>query len=380
MELLKVLAMPFQMASLLFVAVTSLLLGLLHWLGASLGGSLLTTSILSLFAMYLMLVWLTNYAFHLIDDAANGVREARVASVEMMQNPFLDSRTWVHPFIALALGVMHYVRPQWPAWPTLVFGALFFPASIGACAISSHARDALNPLMMLRVVRGLGAWYTLLVALVAGCVLLGVMLAHLLSIGVVLIASLQLLVLLVYAVIGGALFERRLELGFEPRISPERAAQRVEAERQNRRQQFIDGLYKDLRVRETPRAVANARQWLGAAQPQELAVDLHAILAAGRSWMELREYPRLLQGLLTVLLELKQPGLACAVAETGLAAFPAFGPSREDHAVALARYALDTGRRRTAMRLLENYLQRLEPGRQPGPELAALRDRLLQPT
>ena len=34
--------------------------------------------ILALFAIWLMLVWLTNYALHLIDDAANGVREARV--------------------------------------------------------------------------------------------------------------------------------------------------------------------------------------------------------------------------------------------------------------------------------------------------------------
>lgn len=375
MELLKVLAMPFQMASLLFVAVTSLLLGLLYLLGSG----MVTTLVLSLSAIYLMLVWLTNYALHLIDDAANGVREARVASVEMMQNPFLDARTWVHPLLAVALGVMHYLRPQWPVWPTLVFGALFFPASIGACAISSHARDALNPFTMLRVVRGLGSWYALLVLFVAGCALLGVILAHRLAIGVVLIASLQLLVLLVYAAIGGALFERRLELGFEPRISPERAAQRVESERLAQRQQFIDGLYKDLRVREAHRATVSARQWLGAARSSELAVDLHAILAAGRNWTELREYPRLLQGLLTVLLEFKQPGLACAVAETGLAVSPEFGPSQEDDAIALTGYALDTGRRRTATRLLENYLKRLAPGREPGPQLAALRARLIQP-
>ena len=84
-----------------------------------------------------------------------------------------------------------------------------------------------------------------------------------LAIGVVLIASLQLLLLLVYAAIGGALYERRLELGFEPRISPERAAERVEAERLARRQQFIDGLYKDLRVREAPRAVAERAAMAG---------------------------------------------------------------------------------------------------------------------
>jgi len=336
--------------------------------------------VLSLQAVWLLLVWLTNFALHLIDDAANGVREARVASIEMMHNPFLDSRTWVHPCIAVALGALYYLHPRWPVWPTLTAAALLFPASIGACAMSSHALDALRPSMLLRVVRGLGPWYVLLVALVSTCALVGVMLAQWLPLGTLLVASLQLLLLLVYAAIGGALYERRLELGFEPRISPERAAQRVEAERLARRQHFLDGLYKDLRVREAQRAVASARQWLGAAGPRELAVDLHAILEAGRGWTELREYPRLLQGLLGVLLELSQRGLACAVAEAGLAASAEFCPSREEETVALSGYALDTGRRRTATRLLENYLKRLEPGRQPGQQLSALRARLLQPT
>jgi hypothetical protein len=374
MELLKVLAMPFQLASLLFVAVPSLLLGLLLLLG----GPTITTFVVSLSAIYLMLVWLTNYALHLLDDAANGVREARTASIEMMQNPFLDSRTWVHPLLAVALIFMHYLRPQWPQWPTLTAAVLLFPASIGACGMSSHARDALNPAMMLRVVRGLGAWYVALVLVVAGCAVLGALLARWLSLGVVLFASLQLLILLVYAAIGGALYERRLELGFEPRISPERAAERIESERLAQRQHFIDGLYKDLRVREAQRAVSSARQWLGAARPAELAVDLHAILAAGRNWAEPREYPRLLQGLLTVLREMRQPGLACTVAEAGLTVTPAFAPAQEDDAIALVGYALDTGRRRTATRLLENYLKRLEPGSEPGPQLAALRARVLQ--
>jgi hypothetical protein len=361
MELLKVLAMPFQLASLLFVAASSLLLAVLLLLG----GATTMTFVFSIFAIYLMLVWLTNYALHLVDDAANGV--------------FLDARTWVHPLLAGALVLMHYLRPQWPVWPTLVAALLLFPASIGACAISSHARDALNPAMMLRVVRGLGPWYVGLVLYVAVCTLLGATLLHGLSLGFVLIASLQLLLLVVYAGIGGALYERRLELGFEPRVSPERAAERAESERLGRRQHFIDGLYKDLRVREVQRAVASARQWLGETGKANLAVDLHAILAAGRGWTEVREYPRLLQGLLSVLLDMKQPALACTVAEAGLALAPSFGPVREEDVIALAGFALDTGRRRTAARLVENFLKRPQPGSEPGPQLAALRARLIQP-
>ncbi len=154
MNVLKVLAMPFQLASLLFVATSSLLLGLI----LSMANGLLMTVVLSLFAIWLMLIWLTNYALRLIDDAANGVREAKAASAEMLADPYLDSRCWVHPLLAVALGAMYYLHPQWPAWPTLLAVTLVFPASISACVLSGHARDALNPLMMLRVVRGLGVW------------------------------------------------------------------------------------------------------------------------------------------------------------------------------------------------------------------------------
>lgn len=375
MDLLKVLAMPFQLASLLFVAASSLLLALLN----SMGTSLLFTALLSLYVIWLMMLWLTNFALRLIDDAANGVRETSAASAEMLTNPYLDSRCWVHPLLAVALGTLLYLHPQWPLWPTLLAATLLFPASIGGCVISGHALDALNPRLMLQVMRGLGPWYALLALIVAACAMLGVMLARYLPFGAVLFAGEQLLVLVVYAAIGGALYERRIELGFEPRISPERQADAVENERVARRQHFLDGLYNDLRLRETKRAIAKTRQWLGGVQVDELPSDVQAILAAGQSWTKLREYPRLLQGCVPLLLELRQPALAYTIAETGLVADPAFSPAEESDSVALVDYALATGRRRAATRLLDNYLRRVGPGREPGPQLSALRARLQPP-
>jgi hypothetical protein len=372
MDLLKVLAMPFQWGSLLFVAASSLVLGLVM----TMGGTLLTSAILSLFVIWTMLVWLTNYAVRLIDDAANGVREAGAASAEMMTDPYLDSRCWVHPLLAMALGVVHYIYPQWPVWPTLLAVVLLFPASIGACAMSGHALDALSPRAMLGVVRGLGSWYALLVLFLALCAMIGVLLARQMPLGALMIAFDQLLLLMVYAAIGGALYQRRIELGFEPRISPERKAESVEMERAARRQSFLDGLYNDLRLRETKRAIAKARQWLAEVQPDHLASDVHALLAAGRNWDKLRDYPRLLQGFMPVLLERRQPALAYAVAETGLALDTGFSAMEESDSVALVGYALATGRRRAATQLLDNYLQRGGAGSEPGPQLATLRARL----
>lgn len=372
MDLLKVLAMPFQMASLLFVAASSLLLGLV----TSMGTRLYMTAILSLFVIWLMLVWLTNFAVRLIDDAANGLRETSAASAEMLADPYLDSRCWVHPLLAVAVGALHFVYPQWPVWPTLLFATLLFPASIGACVVTGHARDALNPRQMLRVIQGLGVWYALLVLFLALCAMSAVLLVKLLPPGTVLYASEQLLVLIAYAGIGGVLYERRFELGFDPRVSPERTARRLESERVARLQGLLDGLYNDLRIRETDRAIAKVRQWLASLQPDLLAGDVHAILAAGRQWTTLREYPRLLQGFMPVLLELQQPALACAVAETGLSLDAGFGALEEKDTIALVDYALATGRRRAAAQLLDNYLQRGGAQREPGPRLAALRTRL----
>jgi hypothetical protein len=375
MELLKVLAMPFQMGSLLFVAASSLLFGLV----ISLGGASLTGAVLSLFVIWLLLTWLTNYALRLIDDVANGVRESRAASVEMLTDAFLDSRTWIHPSIAIVLVVLHELHPQWPVAPTLAAAVLWMPASLGACALSGHGRDALNPAMWWRVAYGLGAWYLLLVAFVAVCMLCGAILAQRLAIGGVLMACLQLLVLLVYAAIGGAIYERRLELGFDPRISPERIDLRLQAERKERRQQVIDGMYKDIRVREAQRAVASAREWLAGAEAKDRAGDVQAFLAAGKTWQELRDYPRLLQGLIPVLFELKQPASACAVAEAGLALHADFSPGTEEDTAALIGYALDTSRRRTGARLFDNFVKRAGNGYEPGPGLAVLRERLRPP-
>jgi len=348
-ELLRALAMPFQLASLLFVLLTSVVLGFF------IGGDLVRL-VVSIASILLMLVWLTQYALHLIDDVANGVRESRAASVEMA-TAFLDARAWVHPALAVGLAVLLYLKPEVPVLPVLAGAALLFPASIGACAITGHALDALNPVELARVMRGFGIWYPLVVAFVLGCAVLGWLAARGLGSMILIIAAIEMLLLLIYAGIGGVLFVRRRELGFEPRQSPERIAQREEQERRDTRQHFVDGLYKDLRVRESARAVASATRWLRESTPQHLKGDVHAIVQAGVQWNEPREYPRFLRGLLPVLLEMKQPMLAMSIVDAGLACVSGFAPAGEAETVALVNYAQHTGRRRVEQALLRKLLQ-----------------------
>lgn len=366
MDLLKALSMPFQAASLMFVAVSALLLTILTRLGPA---------ILGVFAIWLLLIWLTQFAFTLIDDAANGVQETEAASAEML-SPFGDPRCWVHPALATAVGIALVLHPAIPRLPVLVAGALLFPLSIGAIAISGLARDALNPFAMMKMLRGLGSWYPLAVLFLALCTLLGVLVAKSGLWAFAQFAVLELLVLLAYAFMGGAVYMRRLELGFAPRVSPERVEMRGEQERAAQRQHMIDGLYRDLRVREPARAIADARRWIEAANPQQLTGDVQAILDAGAHWSEPRGLQLLLRSLIPQLLALRQPALAFAAVEAGLAVAGTFTPELEADAIAAIRYALQTGRKRVAATLLRNYMQSSSFKGPPGPELQDLCIRL----
>lgn len=349
MELLRILAIPFQLASLLFVALSSLLLAI------ALPDLTAQSVALGVFILWIVAVWLTRNAFRLMDEAANGAREASVADIETM-NPFGDPRCWVHPALGVVAVVAHYMHPTWPLAPTLLTAALLFPPSIAACAMSGRARDALHPLAVAQVVRRLGRWYLFMIAAVVGCVGIGILLARELGPGWLLYACLELLLLLSYSCIGGVVYLRRIELGFAPRVSPERRAEAAARERESRRQYWLDELFTLARGHNTERALASAELWLNAATFMELPGDVKALVDAGRSWNEPREYARLLRGLLPILLARHQPALALFTFEAGASSHSAFAPADEATTLALATYARETGRHRAALHVLERFL------------------------
>lgn len=366
LELLRVMAMPFQLSSLLFVAISSFMFGVI------LGGDLIRM-LIGLAALWIMLVWFTTYAFRMIEDAANGVRAATVADSEMT-NPFTDARGWMHPALAVALTGLHLWKPALlPLTPTLVIAALLFPPSIAAAAMSGLARDAINPVAVFNVIRGLGPWYPALVAACAGFALLGMQVVRLLDRSMLMFALLEVMLLMAYACIGGVVHLRRVELGFAPRFSPERRDERAEQERTSRRQKMFDEMFEQSRGRHGDRVLQTITQWLAAAEPHQRHGDVQALIASGARWNEPREFGRMLRGLLPLLVQWRQPALALSVADAGLAAVPSFAPAEETTAIALIDYAVQSGRRRAGATLLANYLA-AQPAEQE-PRLAALRSR-----
>src|SRR5690606_9511872 len=366
MELLRILLMPFRTASLLFVAVSSALLGFV------LGSGFLILKVLGIFAVLITVVWLMRYAFRLIEDAANGVREPAVADIDML-NLVGDPRAVVHPALTVVLLGMHCTRPDWPVAPTLIGAALLSPPSIAASVMSGRVRDALNPLAIAAVVRDLGIMYPVMVLAVAACAGLGALLTGSLNTGWLLFVALELLLLLACACVGGAVYLRRFELGFVARVSPERRDEVAAQQRDRRRQQMLDHLYESLNAHKGDRALAEAQQWIDAATPLQLHEDVREIIAAGRTWNQPRAFARLLGGLLPALMEQHQPAMALRVTEAALAADAQFAPADEPTTMALVTYAMQTGRRREAGRLVENFARALPAGGELGEKLTALR-------
>jgi hypothetical protein len=168
-----------------------------------------------------------------------------------------------------------------------------------------------------------------------------------------------------------------VELGFEPLVSPERAAAREERNLSSERQHMIDALFNDVRMRRQAEALARVRQWLEKAAPHQLAGDVKAIVQAGASWTEKRGFIALLRSLAPLLISMRQPALAFAAVEAGLAAAPGFTLEQEADAITMIRYALQTGRKRLAATLVANFMVGVaNQGTTPGAELLALQAQL----
>jgi hypothetical protein len=91
MSLPLALRLPFQMASLLFVALITIIMEVF--------GGPPELKPFRLLLIYILLSWLNKYAFALLELAANGSRDAPVASAEML-GPFGDARAFIHPTLA----------------------------------------------------------------------------------------------------------------------------------------------------------------------------------------------------------------------------------------------------------------------------------------
>jgi hypothetical protein len=199
----------------------------------------------------LLLIWLFNYAYVLLEHIANGAREPPVLTVEML-NPVNEYRPLLQLLIVLvvygALRLLAWYLGPVPAVALQVLAFIALPASIGALAVGDNYLQAINPLALWQIVQALRMAYAgiVVVVLVAGLALSLLARRSLLP-SWILIPAAQFAWLSVFSLIGGCLYEQREALGHDAIDTPERRAVRAQRELDRQRGRFIDTLYGEAR-------------------------------------------------------------------------------------------------------------------------------------
>lgn len=344
---LRYLALPFHTAPLLLVVLFSVLLRLALYAG-----------LLGLPALLIIGSWFFKYAFLLLDHAAHGRSGAPVLSVEDA-NPLGEMRPLLY---GMCVGVFYMATAALSEFtsPDLVsalrlLGLLALPAVLAAHTITGSFTEALNPAAVAGVARRLGSGYLVILCVALACgwagrvvVLDGGHLAFLLR-----IALLMLLWLALFAVLGGAIHARRLELGFEPEHSPERRERRDQRDRDRERDHFLDQVFAEYRAgaRGNPWAAIESR----ASQSTSPIAEYAWIYERVASWPRQSLADRVAQELLPLLLSSNRNSEALRVAKSRLQANGEFRPLASESLLRLAEIARDAGDRPLARALLREF-------------------------
>ncbi len=361
METLKYLLTPLRGASLILIVLFSFLLLL-----AAKGG------LMGLPLALIVLSWFFKYGFALLDKVADGVSEPPVLSYEMV-NPANESR----PLGLLAIVGVFYITTgmlqsslgSGPVTVLRAIGLLLVPAIIMIQALDGFV-ESLNPVRLLQIIVRVPDSYVLILALLAGAWWLATVLVSWLpsaelpfSIAIPMPDVVRVVILMYawlasFAMIGGVLYVRRAELGFEPSHSPERAAEKAQRERQREIDILIDRIFAEWRGGAYGNAWRTIEKHLSSSpRPSE---ELQILFQRASQWPDQRLAHRLAQELIPQLLAARRTGDALNIARAQLQADVKFKPLKSDDTIKLIELARDAGDRRTARMLLAGFDERYE--------------------
>jgi hypothetical protein len=356
--ILRYLAIPLRLAPLLLIGTFSLLLILA--MKAGLFGIPLGLIILS---------WFTKYSFVLMDHLAEGVIEPPVLSIEMV-NPLSEQRPMIMLLLTIGLfyasnAASYWVGEQAALVLMIAVGALL-PAIVAVQGATGTVVQSLNPRRVLGLIGRLRGDYVLIL----GCIALlwlvfRIVLESAFGDALPLILRIALLMyawLAVFSLIGGVLFERRLEIGLDDVHTPESVEPGEvppETPEERARDKEIDRIYAEWR------GGAHANAWkstlaLVSGSKDELA-ELRWLYQRASQWPDPRLAERLAREVLPRLLAKRITGEALDVTRERLRKNPQFRPAGSADLVTLVHLAKAAGDRATARLLLHDFAT-LYPG------------------
>lgn len=356
--ILRYLAIPLRMAPLLLIGTFSVLLILAlkaGFLGIPLG--------------LILLSWFTKYSFVLMDHLAEGVVEPPVLSVEMV-NPLSEQRPMVMLLLTIGLfyasnSASYWVGARGALVLMIAVGAIL-PAIVAVQGATGTVAQSLNPRRVLGLIGRLRGDYVLILGFI-GLVWLFSQLVVESSIGAALplvlrIALLMYAWLAVFSLIGGVLFERRLDIGLDDVHTPEGIDARDDDEEtpdERARDKEIDRIYAEWR------GGAHANAWKTVlalvSQSKDEVAELRWLHQRAAQWPDGRLADRLARELLPRLLAKRITGEALDVVRERLRKDPRFRPAGSADLLALVHLARAAGDRATARLLLQDF-STLYPG------------------
>jgi hypothetical protein len=347
--LIRYFALPFKTAPLSLIVIFSALLAL-----APLGG------LIGLPLAIMVLSWFFKYAFVLLDHTTDGVLEPPTLSIEML-NPVSEQRSLVLLIIVVGIFFASDAVSYWfgPIVGTVVGLAivLILPAIIGVQGVTGSLLQSLNLHRCVRLIARLGRYYALIVGCAAVLLLLAVVVARSDSIPLIVRLAFALYAwLAIFALIGGVLFERRLDIGLDAAYSVERTEGKAHAETDHERDRLIDRIYAEWRGGSHITACNTVTELLS--QSVRPSDELEWLYAKTAQWPDVRLPNQLVQAWLPHLLAEKRTGRALEVLKERLAADPTFRPATSNEVLRCARLARDGGERKTARMLLQEFDER----------------------
>jgi hypothetical protein len=320
---------------------------------------------------FLMLSWFFKYAYVLLDATANGLEEPPVLSAEML-NPVDEQRPLAQLAITSAIGGLAWKLGGAAGIAVAVIGLFYLPASVAVLGASGRALEAINPMALTRVIRRLGVYYPLVLGVIA---FYGIALFFSAQSRIWELLQLSLLlfcVLSIFAMLGGALYERRHELGFEATHTPERKAEREDFERSRLRARALDTIYGEARGGNFMASRDSLLHWLRHESQDWLERDVHFFFTEARTWQDEKAFVFVSRFLISYLIEHGKTGTAVELVGGVLDRAPTLKLGTAGDTVKIATLARAAGKRSLALRVLAPFENQF-PGDVRTAEVLAMR-------
>lgn len=345
MDYLRVLLVPFRPTALLMVGVFAFLISFIVWIL----GFMQMMGLWGLIAVFMLNTWVLKYCFVMIEQIADGATEPPVMDADMV-SPF-ETRPLMTTAVLIIGGSLAWKIGGNAGIALAVLWLLVFPAQTALIAMGDNVFSALNPLSWLRVIRGLGPFYALLLVALAAVVGINVLAGNITQSTIIRVAVFLLSEVGFFGLIGSSIWLRRKPLGFEPSRSPERAAERAESERIKVRARMMDEVFGNARIGKFVDATAPLARWLRDLDADFAVRDSMHIAEQALKWQLPLALNPIGSTLIRHLLRFGRPDAALKVYEQFRQRSPQFTMDSAADLRNLAEYADSVGRDELASKM-----------------------------